>query len=305
MHSRPLKAVAEAPLVGDDELERLRILALQRRGRRRATGARTSGARPSGARGHGMELHDTRPYQPGDDVRHLDWRATARSGRPVTKVFVEERAPAVAILVDRRPTMHFGTRRELKAATAARIAALLAFQANADHATVSGVVLGHEARSFAPAGNLAGTRPFLAAATAPLAPEDTVTRAANPAVAARALPCSRGSVVYLLSDFNDVITGAASLADYLPPRTGTAVTAVRIVDAAEIRMIDAGRLRLMAPQDGGTLVVDTGDATLRRRYAEEVARRAAALASECALLGVALHTVTNGEDLAPQIEPLL
>src|SRR5690606_19228099 len=111
--------------------------------------------------------------------------------------------------------------------------------------------------------------------------------------------------VYLLSDFNDVITGSASLADYLPPRDGLAVTAVRIVDEAEIRMADAGRLRLVAPHDGAPLVVDSRDPSLRRRYAGEVARRAAAFASECALRGVAFHTVTNCDDLAPQVEPLL
>ena len=301
MRTDTLKAQRpDTPLVGDEEFERLRLIALQYRARRHAADS-AAGARPGRRRGEGMELHDTRAYQPGDDVRHMDWRATARSGKPVTKVFVAERAHDVCLLVDRRPSMMFGTRRELKAATAARIAATLAFQALAEHGTVSGLVLGETAERFPPRGTLAGALPLLrrAAAAAPAWERRRTT------VGATAPERIGNAALYLIGDFHDVMDGTAMLTDYLPvERRGDAI-AVRIVDEAEQRMSDAGILRLAPPQGGDPIVVDTRDPELRRRYQAFADERTAALAAQCARHGVALFTVTNCRELHPQIAPLL
>ncbi len=80
-------------------------------------------------KGRGMEFDEVRLYQPGDDVRSIDWRVTARTGKPHTKLFREERERPVVISVDNRRAMHFATRGVFKSVFAARMAALLAWTA--------------------------------------------------------------------------------------------------------------------------------------------------------------------------------
>ena len=89
--------------------------------------AQLSGGYLSSFRGRGMEFHESRPYQPGDDIRAIDWRVTARSGRTHTKIYREERERPVLLWVDLSPTMFFGTRQCFKSVLAARLAALLAW----------------------------------------------------------------------------------------------------------------------------------------------------------------------------------
>jgi uncharacterized protein (DUF58 family) len=103
-HTLKSRSKIDDALISDAELERLRLITLQHRSRRYRIlpVAAPGGSRPSHWRGHGMELHESRPYQAGDDIRHLDWRATARSGKATTKVFVEERARNLFLLIDRR-----------------------------------------------------------------------------------------------------------------------------------------------------------------------------------------------------------
>lgn len=80
-------------------------------------------------RGRGVEFSEVRPYQPGDDVRTLDWNVTARMGQPFVKQYVEERDLTVFLAVDVSGSLHFGSRAILKRELAAEIAALLAFAA--------------------------------------------------------------------------------------------------------------------------------------------------------------------------------
>lgn len=88
-----------------------------------------TGAHGSRFRGRGMEFAESRIYQPGDDVRSIDWRVTARTGRPHTKLFQEERERPVILLVDLGVSMFFGTRTAYKSVLAAETAALIAWAA--------------------------------------------------------------------------------------------------------------------------------------------------------------------------------
>ena len=88
---------------------------------------RGAGTHLSPQTGRGMEFAEVRPYQPGDDIRSIDWRHTARRGRPYTKLFHEEREQVRLLLVDLGPSMQFGTRVAFKSVIAARAAALLAW----------------------------------------------------------------------------------------------------------------------------------------------------------------------------------
>jgi uncharacterized protein (DUF58 family) len=311
MRPRPLneRGAPLPPLLDDAELERLRLLTLQARGRRRAAPSSSGwGDRPARAHGPGLELHDVRSYQAGDDLRHLDWRATARSGRPMTKVFVQEQARRLFLLIDRRPSMMFGTRRELKAATAARVAAMLAFLALAERDAVAGLVIDRPPRGFPAARHLEGVLPLLRAAAAP-APLPRARPPAFPATrdvaASLGDAAGRSGALYVIGDFNDVLHGEAGVADYLPARRPGAVIAVRIVDPAEQALGAAGVVRLRSPLGGPPVAVDTTDPSLRARYQALAAERAAGLRRQCDGQGIRLLDVRNDLDLPAQMEPLL
>lgn len=93
-------------------------------------------------KGRGMEYAETRPYQEGDDIRQLDWRVMARTGKPYTKLFREERERPVLIWLDLRRDMHFATRGAFKAVRASEAAALLAWAAHAQGDRVGAVITG-------------------------------------------------------------------------------------------------------------------------------------------------------------------
>jgi uncharacterized protein (DUF58 family) len=86
-----------------------------------------AGGHLSRFQGRGVEFDEVRPYQPGDDIRSMDWRVTARTGKPHTKLFREERERPALIMIDLRPAMFFATRGALKAVIAAECASLLAW----------------------------------------------------------------------------------------------------------------------------------------------------------------------------------
>ena len=100
-----------------------------------------SGAYDSVFHGRGMEFDESRLYQAGDDVRTIDWRLMARTGRVHTKLFHEERERPVRMLVDARPSMRFGTRDSFKSVLAARAAATLAWAARDAGDRVGGILL--------------------------------------------------------------------------------------------------------------------------------------------------------------------
>lgn len=103
-------------------------------GRRLAKRGRhgVSGQALSPLRGRGMEYAESREYSPNDDARHIDWRLTARSGRPHTKLFQAERERLTLIVADTAPSLYFGTRVRFKSVQAARAGALAAWAAVRD-----------------------------------------------------------------------------------------------------------------------------------------------------------------------------
>jgi len=99
-----------------------------------------AGGHTSQLRGRGIDFAEVRSYQPGDDIRSMDWRVTARTGEAHIKVFREERERPVLIACDLRASMNFGTRRALKRVVAADIAALFAWSAMNHGDRVGGLV---------------------------------------------------------------------------------------------------------------------------------------------------------------------
>jgi uncharacterized protein (DUF58 family) len=164
----------------------------------------TAGAHASMHRGRGLEFQEVRQYVPGDDPRSIDWRVTARRGRPHTKLFREERERPVWLLVDLDPALFFGTRRQLKSAAIVRAAALLAWTAALGGDRIGAALASAaQTRVLPPRSNDAGVLPLLAALHE-LQPRAPGRAASSPLAAAlRALAPSvrSGAVVLILSDF--------------------------------------------------------------------------------------------------------
>ena len=106
--------------------------------------ARQSGDYQSPFRGRGMEFDESRLYQPGDDIRNIDWRVTARTGKAHTKLFREERERPVFVWIDLRRPMHFATCGRYKSVLAAQLAALIAWSALNNGDRVGGVVFSEQ-----------------------------------------------------------------------------------------------------------------------------------------------------------------
>lgn len=102
------------------------------------------GTRLSKQRGRGIDFSEVRPYQPGDDIRTIDWRVTARKNIPHTKVFREERERLTLVVVDQTQSMFFGSRQRLKSVAAAEVAAMIAWRAIRHNDRVGGLVIGNE-----------------------------------------------------------------------------------------------------------------------------------------------------------------
>ena len=170
-----------------------------------ASRAGRSGVRISRLRGRGMEYSESRIYLPGDDIRRIDWRVTARTGRPHTKLFHEERDRPVLFVVDLGDHMRFGTRGAFKSVVAAEAASLLAWAAAESGDRVGGLVLGHglaaESRIMGGRRGALGLFRALAGAGA-----ETAAQAGGGGLEdalARALRVARpGTLVIAISDFS-------------------------------------------------------------------------------------------------------
>ena len=111
-----------------DALLNLRHLAYRMRDQRTVTRSTLPGDIIHRRRGRGLEVHDVRPWSEGDDIRHLDHNATARTGVPHTKTYFEERERSIVLVADFRPSMLFGTRRAFRSVAAAEALAVLGWR---------------------------------------------------------------------------------------------------------------------------------------------------------------------------------
>ncbi len=111
---------------------------------RQASASVLNGRHASRLRGRGLNFEEMRGYLPGDDVRSIDWKATARTGQPHVRVFTEERDRPALLVVDQRMSMFFGSRLNMKSVTAAEAAAIAAFRILDAGDRVGGVVFGDD-----------------------------------------------------------------------------------------------------------------------------------------------------------------
>lgn len=292
-----------APLLDTAEITLLAAQAQQlaRVPCRRPVQAARAGDTPSAWLGRGLDYEASRPYAPGDDVRGMDWRTSARLGRPFVKTWREERQPLLHLVLDRGPGMRFGTRRRLKAAQAARAAILAAFAAAARQHAVGASLWDIPDAALPPR---LGHGPALALARRMAAPCPPPAAAAVPPDAARerllrlAARLPRGARLLLVSDFAWLDAGCLPPLGQLAARASLA--ALWISDPVEHQLPDVGLARFEDRPGGPVRWLDTASSAARAAGAQ---RLAAARTRREALLRRAgvpwLNLSTTDDDLAP------
>ena len=275
-------ARAEAPR-SEDLARAARLLVV--RSRREATGL-FAGNYASAFRGGGLEFEESRPYAPGDDVRTIDWNATARHGETYVKRFREERDQTLLFALDCSASMRFGSAAQSKAGTAAHALALLAAAASRAGDRVGLVVFDAALRAvIPPARGVAHGRGLVETALACAGSARGGTRLAAGLSALR-LEARRSSVVVLLSDFVDerVLPDSGSPA---PLRDALAelgrrhdLVAGAVLDPIELALPAVGPIRLADPeQPGETLLLHTGRRRVREAWLAACAARRERLAA--------------------------
>ena len=226
-----------------------------------------SGLYRSGFRGRGLDFDEMRDYQPGDDIRHIDWQATARTGRAQTRLYREERERPVILLVDLRQAMHFGTRTAFKSVQACKLAALLAWAALALGDRVGGLVFNDTRyRLLRPQAGRPGVLALLSA-LADLHAREPETDRDGPLTLALMLRrlqglAATGGLLHVISDFDDLDTAAHGEFAALARRHD--VTGTFVFDPLEAELPAAGRLPV---SDGmQRCILDAGQTETRRAH---------------------------------------
>jgi uncharacterized protein (DUF58 family) len=271
--ARPWRRGRPEPAPAPKEvLRQVRRIELRTRG---LVNTRFSGEYHSVFKGQGIEFAEVREYQPGDDVRSIDWNVTARLGHPFVKRYVEERELTVLLLVDLSGSQRWGTRERLKSELVAEVAAALAMSAMRNNDRVGLLLVTDEVEWFVPPRKgrrhvLRLVRDLLA-----FAPERRATDLAAGAEYASRLLGSR-AVVFLFSDFR-LGDGWPAFADALTALGARHdVVAVRLSDPRDGVLPDVGMLSIRDPETGAFTTMDTSSASVRARFAAVAAADEAA-----------------------------
>ncbi len=263
-----------------------------------------AGAYRSTFRGSGVEFEEVRPYQPGDDVRSIDWNRTAKGQEAFVKTYVEERELTLQFLVDTSASMDFGSGDVTKREVAAQLCALLSYVALRNHDQV-GLTL------FDAATNLHLPPRKGAGAVARVVREVIAPRPPRVATDYRdvleheARHLRRRTLLFLVSDF-------ASLEGAEDPETGwrqvlTAlalrhdVVAVRVVDPLEEELPPVGPIALRDAERGGWMEVDGRSAAVRAHWAAAAAARRSAFAELMRAARVDTIELSTAEEIADPI----
>ncbi len=266
--------------------------------------AQMAGGHLSAFRGRGMEYHESRPYQPGDDIRAIDWRVTARSGDTHTKIYREERERPVLVWLDLTRAMHFATQNCFKSVLAAKLAALLAWSSVQHGDRLGHLIFSDRQHSeFRPARGKRAVLHFIRQLVTHPAWDDGLEAPRDPLAGLRALTRLRqvarpGSLVILLSDFSFVDDGCRGQLTQLARHND--VLMIHVHDPFERSLPESGNFRVT---DGSASVeIDADSERTRRRYRQRYARRIDRLERLCNELGLFLIDISTAGDMLVELQ---
>lgn len=266
-----------------------------------------SGEYSSAFRGRGMEFDEVREYQPGDDIRTIDWNVTARSSVPHVKRYVEERELTIMLTVDLSSSGHFGSIERIKNELAAELCALLAFAATRNNDKVGLLIFTDQIELFIPPKK--GTKHVLRLIREVLGFEMDPARRRGTDITGALEHLSRvlrrHAVIFIISDFliPDVQEQRSSLETALRLMNRRHdVVAIDVGDPREGDLPRVGMIELEDAETGRRTVVDTSSRRVRRAFSEQARRRRDELTRLMRRCGCDLVHVRTGE---PYLQTLI
>ncbi|MDF1645632.1 MAG: DUF58 domain-containing protein [Legionellaceae bacterium] len=278
------------------ELIALKGLVQNKRNGARSLASHT-GHRDTRLRGRGMDFAEVRNYQAGDEIRHMEWRSTARTGRPHIKLYQEERERPVVFLVDFNSSMHFGTRGVFKSVLAARLAALLAWIAIAEGDRVGSFLFSgahHDERL--PQSRHKGVLPLLAGLshyTSILhSTPDITSRPFNDMLLRLKHVLKPGSLLILISDFYTLDENSEPLLNQFKKHND--LIAYRIADSLEMSSPKPGLYPITDGQN--TSYLDLSNKAAQEAYTHTLKTRTDAIEKRFNRLNTPCFSVTAETD---------
>lgn len=274
-------------------LKKIRQLELKTRG---MIDAAFSGQYRSVFKGRGMNFEEVREYQPGDEVRAIDWNVTARTGDAYIKKFTEERELTVMLVVDVSASGEYGSVNLSKRELAAEVACLFAFSAIRNNDKVGCILFSDHVELIIPP---AKGRSHALRIIREILFFEPRGKGTNIACALEAMNrvLSRRAVVFLVSDFQSP--------DYTKALNVSArrhdVVAIPVVDPGELEMPDVGRVVLEDAETGERMVINTSDRRTRLRFAEGVGGLLEELPSVFRRYGVDSISLRTDQDYVPAL----
>lgn len=259
-----------------------------------------SGAYRSAFKGRGMSFSEVREYQPGDDVRDIDWNVTARYARPYVKVYEEERELTMILLVDISRSEHFGTVGMTKRQRVAEIAGTLAFSTIKNNDNVGVIFYSDRVEKYIPPSK--GHKHVLTILSEILSiePEGSGT---DISVALRfAHNVQRKScTLFLLSDFIDGSDYAKTLAVV---RNKHDLLAMQVYDPHEAELPMVGLLRVRDAETGEVRVIDSSSKSVRKQYRDYWQELSVKLRETFSKYNIGYASVSTSEDYVPRLQRL-
>jgi len=267
-----------------------------------------SGRRASRLRGRGLDFEEIRRYIPGDDIRTMDWRVTARTRKPHTRVYTEEKDRPVLLVVDQRLSMFFGSRVAMKSVTAAEVAAMGAWRTLSVGDRIGAVVFNDsEIREIPPHRSRQQVMRILEIVLqmnhalrvdGDIRPDPTMLNQVLTSVQQLA---KHDYLVVIISDFSGVDEETRNAVTRLAAHND--IIAMFIYDPLEARLPSFGKV--IVSQEDLQLEVDTGDAELRRRFSEQFESRLKTARDLMLKRGIPVLPIHTAEEVRTQFMELL
>jgi uncharacterized protein (DUF58 family) len=250
-------------------------------------------------RGHGLDLADIREYEPGDDVRYIDWNVSARMDTPYVRQYLEDREVTAHFLLDLSPSVDFGTINTLKRDQLVDFVAVLA-RLLTRHGNKIGAVLyaGKVERTIPPAGGKMQVLRLLNDVVNLPRLQSAPYTSVSDLIEHGLRTIKRRSVIFLVSDFFTAPGWERPLRMLARKHE---VIAVRLEDPRERELPDIGMVVMNDAETGESVHVDTHDAKFRKRFDAVVQKREAELSGVFTRSGIDVLTLSTEEDLVRAI----
>ena len=248
-------------------------------------------------KGRGMAFSEVREYQPGDDIRLIDWNVTARNGAPFIKVFEEERELTVYLLVDISKSGEFGSQNQLKQEFGAEIASVLGFSAIKNNDKVGLILFSNDVDKYVVPKK--GKSHVLRVIRELLytAPKNKGTSLKN-ALDYLLKVAKRKSVVFLISDFiDDKYWSSLKIANRKHDLIG-----IRLFDPAEKLFPDLGVLKVKDPESGSSFWIDTSSKREMKKLESKIQSEFDMFQNKAKKIGFDIISVATDQDF---VEPLI